>query len=114
MKSLYTTTVAVAGGRDGSARSDDGRLDVAQELLRIGAVAGTAESCGQQTWAGLPNGRLVKTTHPPRLSFRSRWVPQLAKFMASLVLVGPHQATPPKRGSAIESQAISTIQAVVG
>jgi lipoyl-dependent peroxiredoxin len=32
MKDLYTTQVAVAGGRNGTARSEDGRLEVALAL----------------------------------------------------------------------------------
>jgi Ohr subfamily peroxiredoxin len=32
MKELYTTTVAITGGRNGTARSEDGKLDVALAL----------------------------------------------------------------------------------
>lgn len=32
MKELYTTHVVVTGGRDGTARSDDGKLEIALAL----------------------------------------------------------------------------------
>jgi Ohr subfamily peroxiredoxin len=41
MKDLYTTRVAVTGGRDGAARSDDGRLDVALALPK--AIGGSGD-----------------------------------------------------------------------
>jgi Ohr subfamily peroxiredoxin len=43
MKELYTTSVGVAGGRDGAARSDDGRLAVGMAMPKElgGTGAGT-------------------------------------------------------------------------
>jgi lipoyl-dependent peroxiredoxin len=41
MRDLYTTRVAVTGGRDGAARSDDGRLDVTLALPK--AIGGTGD-----------------------------------------------------------------------
>lgn len=46
MKNLYTSHVQVASGRDGSARSDDGRLDVA--LAFPAALGGSGQGANPE------------------------------------------------------------------
>lgn len=52
MKPLYTTTVAVSGGRDGSARSDDGQLAVTLALPAALGGSGSGTNPEQLFGAG--------------------------------------------------------------